>query len=222
MINRENSTQNLPIVLGITGASGTVYGIKLLKFLVESGFQVELILSKNCEQVFYHELDTSLAGLSSEEIKKVIFQKNQINGSLDSVNLWNEKNFAASPSSGSHRTQGMIIAPCSMGTLANIAAGTSNNLIARAADVCLKESRKLILVAREAPLSKIHLRNMLTLSEMGATILPASPGFYHRPQTIDDQINFVLGKTLDVFFGNDFNHELFKRWATDSNARMPL
>lgn len=213
MISRESTTPDLPIVLGITGASGTVYGIKLLKFLAESGFQVELILSKNCEQVFYHELGISLAGLSNQEIKEMIFTKNQIDTHTNSVNLWDEKNFAASPSSGSHQTQGMIVAPCSMGTLANIAAGTSNNLIARAADVCLKEKRKLILVARETPLSQIHLRNMLDLSQMGATILPASPGFYHKPQTIDDQTNFVIGKTLDVFFGSNFDHKLFKRWA---------
>ncbi len=208
----------LPIVLGVTGASGAVYGLGLLEFLLAHDFQVELVYSENAREVAYHELGIDLRGLDDNEFKTQIakwFQikrGNALDGKLaTNLNLWHHRNIAASISSGSYRTQGMIIAPASMGTIANIAAGTSNNLIARAADVVLKERRKLILVARETPLSTIHLRNMLTLSEIGAIVLPAAPGFYQHPQTIEDQVNFVLGKTLDAF---GLDHELFTRWTS--------
>ena len=127
----------------------------------------------------------------------------------DSLSLWAADDITASIASGSYKSQGMIIAPCSMGTIANTAAGTSNNLITRAADVCLKERRRLVLVARETPLSSIHLANMLKLSEMGAVVLPAAPGFYQKPQTIDDMVQFVVGKTLDVF---KIENNSFNRW----------
>jgi 4-hydroxy-3-polyprenylbenzoate decarboxylase len=135
----------------------------------------------------------------------------------DNLTLWSPENVAASISSGSYKTQGMIIAPCSMGTIANIAAGTSNNLVARAADVTLKERRKLVLLARETPLSTIHLRNMLTLSELGTIVVPAAPGFYHKPQTMQDQINFVLGKALDVF---GIENEMFLRWNPQATPAL--
>ncbi len=212
-------TKALPIGLGVTGASGAVYGLGLLEFLLAHDFQVELVYSENAREVAYHELGIDLRGLNDNEFKSQLLKwftsrssKSDLsNAFANKLNLWHHRNIAASISSGSYKTQGMIIAPASMGTIANIAAGTSNNLIARAADVVLKERRKLILVARETPLSTIHLRNMLTLSEMGAVVLPAAPGFYQHPKTIEDQVNFVLGKTLDAF---GLDHELFTRWTS--------
>jgi polyprenyl P-hydroxybenzoate/phenylacrylic acid decarboxylase-like protein len=338
--------KKLPLVLAISGASGAIYGIKLLKFFLDNAYRIDLVISESARKVLAHELDIHLIGLDSSETKSeilnvVISERNAImddlavnicrdlpvnrseqglrargsgvysgvnehaegernaimddlavnicrdlpvnrseqglrargsgvysgvnehaegernaimddlavnicrdlpvncseqglrargSGVYSGVNehaegernaamsdlrasllsVWEEEDMAASISSGSYKTQGMIIAPCSMGTLANIAAGTSNNLIARAADVSLKERRRLVLLTRETPLSNIHLRNMLSLSEMGAVILPAAPGFYHGPQTIDDQVDFVIGKALDVF---GVDNELFRRWT---------
>ncbi len=235
------TNSKLPIILAITGASGAVYGLGLLEFLLANDFQVELVYSENAREVAYHELGIDLksnesdpSGLALNDSAHNAIDKHSgsslqsklskhfsasTNASLkekilcninEKLNIWDSKNIAASISSGSYRTAGMIIAPASMGTIANIACGTSNNLIARAADVVLKERRRLVLVARETPLSTIHLRNMLTLSEMGAVVLPAAPGFYHHPRSIQDQINFVLGKTLDAF---GLDHELFTRWT---------
>lgn len=203
-----------PIVLCVTGASGAVYGFSLLKFFLESNYKIDLVLSANALKVAKQELDLNLERLELEIVKERILEHLKLAKSSE-LNLWHPENVAASISSGSYKTQGMIIAPCSMGTIANIAAGTSNNLIARAADVTLKERRKLVLLARETPLSTIHLRNMLTLSELGAIVVPAAPGFYHKPDTIQDQINFVLGKALDVF---GVENEMFSRWNT---AKMP-
>lgn len=197
-----------PIVLGITGASGAIYGLTLLKFLLENDYKVDLVLSSNAPKVFQAELkiDSDIDSLCS--FLNIGNRKSQLK-------IWDHSNVAASISSGSYKTQGMIIAPCSMGTLGNIAAGTSNNLIARAADVTLKERRKLLLIARETPLNTIHLRNMLTLSEIGAIIMPAAPGFYHNPKTIQDQVNFIVGKALDVF---DIDNESFNRWLGNTES----
>ncbi len=233
-----------PIVLAVTGASGAVYGLSLLEFLLGTGHQVELVYSDNAKLVAYHELGLDFRDTNKQEFKTMLCEilrqrmgiatatssprnsKNDPDGSFlrsqhecntqaqtnyeDNLHIWDHTDVAASISSGSYKTQGMIIAPASMGTIANIAAGTSNNLVARAADVIIKERRKLVLVARETPLSTIHLRNMLTLSELGAIVLPAAPGFYQHPKTIDDQVNFIIGKTLDAF---GIDHELFVRWT---------
>ncbi len=236
-----------PIVLAVTGASGAVYGLRLLEFLLSTEHQVELVYSDNAKLVAYHELGLDFRDTNKQEFKAMLCEilrqrmgiatatssprnsKNDPDGSFlrsqqecntqtqtnyefveDNLRLWDHTDVAASISSGSYKTQGMIIAPASMGTIANIAAGTSNNLVARAADVTLKERRKLVLVARETPLSTIHLRNMLTLSELGAIVLPAAPGFYQHPKTIDDQVDFIIGKTLDAF---GIDNQLFHRWA---------
>ena len=266
-----------PIVLGITGASGAVYGFSLLKFFLDSAYKVDLVLSDNALKVAKQELGLELEGLGLDNVKQKILsylfnaeysipsatnnQATQIQTSLSSkieekkrelqrrkelktgyksnlsynlnnetisntqhlspntyqLNIWSPDNVAASISSGSYKTQGMIIAPCSMGTIANIAAGTSNNLIARAADVTLKERRRLVLLARETPLNTIHLRNMLALSEMGAIVVPAAPGFYHKPQSMQDQIDFVLGKALDVL---GIENEMFLRWNSPKIASL--
>lgn len=201
---------DLPIIVGITGASGAIYGITLIKFLIENQYSVDLVLSPHAEKVFLAELGFHLDSDKRNSICEFL----DLNKDLVSLRLWDHNNVAAAISSGSYKTQGMIIAPCSMGSIGNIAAGTSNNLLTRAADVCLKEKRKLVLVARETPLSTIHLRNMLSLSEIGAVILPATPGFYHNPRNIQDQVNFVLGKTLDAF---GIENESFKRWFGETN-----
>ena len=203
----------LPIVIGITGASGAIYGVTLVKFLVENNYKVDLVLSSHAPKVFQAELGLNCGDTTCLAMTNSLCKFLNIEDKKSQLRIWEPSNVAASISSGSYKTQGMIIAPCSMGTLGNIAAGTSNNLITRAADVTLKERRKLLLLARETPLNTIHLRNMLTLSKMGAIIMPAAPGFYHNPQTIQDQINFVIGKVLDVF---DIDNENFKRWLGSS------
>ena len=172
------------------------------------------------------ELDIDWTKLNAQELKfalvEYIFVTNrnekrssiteeQLASIKNSLNIWQEENIAASVASGSYRVSGMIVSPCSMGTLAHIAMGTSHNLISRAADVMLKERKKLILVVRETPFSTIHLRNMLSLSEAGVIILPAIPAFYYRPHSLQDQIDFITGKTLDSF---GIDSALFKRWNT--------
>jgi flavin prenyltransferase len=202
-------TTNKPITVAITGASGFIYGLRLLQFLLNEDFKVDLILSKTAFKVAQLESNLNLQAEDILESKKQILNHlNLINNK--SLNLWSESNLAASISSGSYQSEGMIIIPCSMGCLGRIANGISDDLIARCADVCLKERNKLILVARETPLNTIHLQNMLTLSQLGAIILPAMPAFYHQPKDINDLINFVVGKTLDSF---GIDHRLFKRWA---------
>lgn len=200
-------------ILGITGASGSVYGLKLLEFFLKNNHEVHLIISENAKKVMAFEEGFNLINKNLPETKKALLEKLSINES-SLLKIWDIENIAASIASGSFKTDGMLVAPASMGSIANIAMGTSDNLITRAADVCLKERRKLILVARETPLNSIHLRNMLSLSEMGAVILPASPGFYHKPQNLEDQVMFIVGKVLDSL-GIDNNS--FLRWSDDRN-----
>jgi flavin prenyltransferase len=191
--------KNIKIIVGITGSSGVIYGIKLLYFLKKSEIETHIVLSKWAEKNIEIETDESVV-----EVKKL--------ASFE----YKENDMAASISSGSFKTDGMIIIPCSMKTLASIANGYDDNLISRAASVTIKENRKLVIVPRETPLSQIHLSNMLKLAKIGVTILPAMPGFYHRPKTINDLILHIVGKTLDQF---EINNEVFKRWknnGTDS------
>lgn len=191
--------KNIKIIVGITGSSGVIYGIKLLYFLKKSEIETHIVLSKWAEKNIEIETDESIV-----EVKKL--------ASFE----YKENDMAASISSGSFKTDGMIIIPCSMKTLASIANGYDDNLISRAASVTIKENRKLVIVPRETPLSQIHLSNMLKLAKIGVTILPAMPGFYHRPKTINDLILHIVGKTLDQF---EINNEVFKRWknnGTDS------
>jgi 4-hydroxy-3-polyprenylbenzoate decarboxylase len=170
------------LVVGITGATGVVYGIRLLERLREAGVETHLIISRWGARTLLHE-----TGRSREQVE-----------ALASV-VYGPNDMAAAISSGSFPTTGMIVAPCSARTLAAIAHGFDDNLIHRAADVTLKERRKLVLTVREAPLSDIHLENMLKLSRMGAVILPPMPAFYHHPQTIDDLIDFTVARMLDQF-----------------------
>ncbi len=189
--------ENPKIVVGITGSSGVIYGIMLLKALKKFEIETHLVLSKWAEKNIEIETDENV-----NEIKKI------------ANFVYDESNMAASISSGSFRTDGMAIIPCSMKTLSSIANGYDDNLISRAASVTIKENRRLVLVPRETPLSKIHISNMLKLAEIGVVILPAMPGFYHKPKSIDDLISHIIGKTLDQF---GINNDMFTRWNKKEN-----
>jgi 4-hydroxy-3-polyprenylbenzoate decarboxylase len=192
------------ILLAITGASGSIYGLRLLEELLRSGHQVTLVATASGRDVCRYETGVSF-GNDAEAMLKDRWNLPNCSLAVRNANdLW------APEASGSAAPDAMVIAPCSMGTLARIAAGISGNLIERAADVMLKEGRPLLLVPRETPLSVIHLENMLKLSRAGAKIIPAMPGFYHQPQTMDDLIHFMVGKILDQL---GVAHSLFKRWG---------
>jgi len=192
------------LTVGITGASGAIYGVRLVQELLRGGHKVHLMVTEAGWQVFRDELDWDTA--EREQLLKEKLQQD-FPGEL---HYWGLRDFSCPAASGSHRGDGMIVIPCSMGTLSGIAHGASGNLLERAADVMLKEGRKLVLVPRETPLNAIHLENMLALSRVGAKILPAMPGYYHKPNTMDDLINFVVGKALDAL---DIPHGLFRRWG---------
>jgi 4-hydroxy-3-polyprenylbenzoate decarboxylase len=185
-------TRHDKIVIGFSGASGIIYGIRLLEILHSINIQTYLIISEWAKKNIEIETDKTL-----EYVK-----------SLSSVNYDNFR-LDASVSSGSFLHDGMVIVPCSMKSLSSIANGYDDTLISRAASVTLKESRKLIIVPRETPLSRIHLENMVKLQEAGAIILPAMPGFYHKPSTIEEIIDHLVGKILDQL---NIKHDLFKRW----------
>lgn len=182
----------MEIVIGISGASGSAYGVRLLEILSKTDIMTHLIITKAAKQIIEIETDYELS---------------YVEGLADSV--YDENDFTAPVASGSHRFDGMIVAPCSMKTLGEIAGGMSDNLLGRVADVCLKERRKLVLMARETPLNQIHLENMLRLERAGGIIMPASPGFYSRPQTIDDLVNSMAGRALDLI---GIENDVYKRW----------
>lgn len=180
------------LIVALCGASGSIYGLRLLSALLSRPSHVYLIVSSAGKKVMAHEC--GYAGESMDEFlrsRKVVFHEQAKLSVLD------EHDFFTPPASGSFRHQGMVIVPCTMGTLGAIASGLASNLIQRAADVCLKEKRPLILVPRETPFNMIHLENMLTLARAGATIVPPSPSFYSNPQTIDDLADTVVARILD-------------------------
>ena len=183
------------LVIGIGGSSAPHYGIALLSALRDlSGVETHLVVSSAAHRTI--ELETDLKVGDVEALADVVYQPGDL---------------AAAISSGSFITMGMVVAPCSMGALAAIAHGLSGDLLARAADVTLKERRTLVLVPRETPLNLIHVRNMVAVTEAGATVLPPVPGFYHRPTSIDDLVNQTTGKVLDQF---GIEHQLFRRWTS--------
>jgi 4-hydroxy-3-polyprenylbenzoate decarboxylase len=174
-----------PVTVAMTGASGARYAVRLLQVLNETRVPVSLIISDVGWRLLSEELDIrDEAALRAQS------------GDWSLVKIFADNDRGATPASGSAPSRGMVVCPCSMGTLASIAQGTTRSLIERAADVCLKERRRLILVPRETPYSAIHLENMLRLTNAGAVVLPASPGFYHRPDTIDELIDFVVGRIV--------------------------
>lgn len=195
---------NPPIVVGITGASGAPYAVRLLQQLAASHRPVSLIVSKYGMRL----LDTEVGISSMEALREAVGKE-----AWDScVEVYGNDDRGAPPASGSSLTAGMIVCPCSMGTLSAIAVGASRSLIERAADVTLKERRKLILVPRETPLSTIHLSNMLRLTRAGAVIMPAAPGYYHRPTEITQLVDFMVARMLDQL---GVEQTLVKRWEGD-------
>ncbi len=198
----------MELTLAITGASGTVYAYRTLQLLAASGAvkTINLIMSSVVPTVAQVEMNINLREPTTEKINK------WLGLAKDSkiIRFWRLDNLAAKPASGSNKQAGMIITPCSMGTLGAIASGAGTNLIHRAADVCLKESRKLVLVPRETPFNAIHLENMLKLSRIGTTILPASPSFYHKPKTIEDLVDHLCFRILDQF---DIPHSRKTEWS---------
>ncbi|MBO3464327.1 UbiX family flavin prenyltransferase [Aetokthonos hydrillicola Thurmond2011] len=189
------SGKTKPLILGITGASGLIYAVRALKFLLEADYEIELIASKSAYMVWQSEQNIRLP---VESFQQEQFWREQtqvkIAGKLH-CHPWGD--VGANIASGSFRTLGMIIIPCSMGTVAKLANGLSSDLLERAADVQLKEGRKLVIVPRETPFSLIHLRNLTTLAEAGVRVVPAIPAWYHNPQTIEDLVDFVAARALD-------------------------
>lgn len=203
----------MELTVAITGASGTVYGYRTLQLLAESGAveTINLILSGTAVTVAQVEMGANLRGADTAKINEWL----GLEKDSKLIRYWRLDNLAAKPSSGSNKQAGMIVVPCSMGTMGAIASGAGTNLIHRAADVCLKEGRKLVLVPRETPYNAIHLENMLKLSHAGALILPASPGFYHRPKTINELVDHLCFRILDQF---DIPHSKRSEWTGEEIA----
>jgi 4-hydroxy-3-polyprenylbenzoate decarboxylase len=212
-------------IIAITGASGSAYARRLVELLIKKGHDVLLTISNAGQIVLQEELGWKVAGnpvqiaeqlmryLGFAELPTLphVHNGKKITGKLT---YYDPQNIGAPIASGSVPTKAMIIIPCSMGTISGIACGASSNLIERAADVVLKERRPLIVVPRETPLNAIHLRNLLTLAELGVHVVPAMPAFYHRPEKIQDLIDFMVGRILNLL---EIEHNLFQRWPGGSN-----
>jgi flavin prenyltransferase len=192
-----------PFVVALTGASGALYGVRLLDVLARQRIPVWLIPSAHGMRLLREECG----------IKSVDGLREATGGDWTSVTVFPDEDRGAKPASGSQRTNGMVICPCSMGTVAAIASGASRSLVERAADVTLKERRKLVLVPRETPLSLVHLRNLIQVAEVGAVVLPAAPGFYHRPTRVSELVDFIVQRILDQL-GLDI--EIARRWGGNS------
>ncbi|MBU3759871.1 MAG: UbiX family flavin prenyltransferase [Candidatus Omnitrophica bacterium] len=201
-----------PVVVGITGASGIVYGIRLVQTLLESGRKIHLVLSESARLVVHEELKISLKSLVRHDALEELFGPFP----KEQLTAFSPKDFTAPIASGSYPVSGMVIVPCSMGTLGAVASGLSQNLIHRAADCMIKEGRRLVLVPRETPLSAVHLENMLKLARLGVRIVPAMPAFYSGAGTVAEMVDFLVGKTLDQL---EIQHALYPRW-TGSLERM--
>ena len=193
-----------PVVLAITGASGAPYAVRLLQQLVVLQVPTWLIVSSHGFRLLATESDIPDLHSLRAHVGADAFDA--------CVTVFDDNDRGAAPASGSARWSGMVVCPCSMGTVSAIAHGTSRSLVERAADVALKERRKLILVPRETPLSLIHLENLTQVTRAGATVIPAAPGFYHKPATIDDLVDFIVARILDHL---DIEHTLGKRWGTE-------
>jgi 4-hydroxy-3-polyprenylbenzoate decarboxylase len=195
------------IALALTGASGMPYGIRLLECLLAAGMRVELLYSQVAQIVARQEMDLDLPGRAAE-VQAVFTER--FKAEPGQLSVYGREEWFAPLASGSNPPDAMVVCPCTMGTLASIAAGLSSNLIERAADVCLKERRTLVLVPRETPFSTLHLENMLKLSRMGVVILPPAPGFYTHPQSVQDMVDFVVARVLDQI---GVPNTLMPRWG---------
>ena len=205
--SKQSSASQLPITLAMTGASGAQYGLRLLQCLLQQQQTVNLLVSDAAREVLSIEVDVDLPE-AAEDIYS--FFLNRFAAQQGQLRVFGKQEWTASVASGSAPNGAMVICPCSTGSLSAIACGASNNLIERAADVAIKERRRLILVCRETPLSEIHLENMLKLARLGATVLPASPGFYHRPQSVADMVDFIVARILQQL---GLEHDLAPRWG---------
>lgn len=197
-----------PILLGVAGASGLIYAVRTLKFLLARDFEVDLVASRAAYLVWKEEMDTSMP---ADPVEQEHFWREQTDEHCGKLRCHAHGNVGAPVASGSYRTQGMLIIPCSMSTIAKIATGLSTDLLERTADVQIKEGRRLVVVPRETPFSLIHLRNLTALAEAGVRIVPAIPAWYQQPRTIEDLVDFVVGRALDQF---DIDHDLYRRWGT--------
>jgi 4-hydroxy-3-polyprenylbenzoate decarboxylase len=190
------------LIVGISGASGIVYGVRLLEALRPTGLEIHLVMSQSAEVTLAYELDMKVSAV--KKLADVVYLNTDMGAAI---------------SSGSFKTRGMIVAPCSIRSASEIATGVTSTLLARAADVVLKERRRLVLMVRESPLHTGHLRTLTHLSEIGAIIAPPLPGFYARPSTIDEMIDHTIGRVLDLF---DIDIGLVKRWGEASGKRPRL
>ncbi len=200
-----SAMQRHPVVVAITGASGAPYAVRLLRALVELQVPTWLIVSSHGWRLLrtesgLHTLDALKAHVGAAAWDRC-------------VTVFDDNDRGAKPASGSARTSGMVVCPCSMGTVSAIAHGTSRSLVERAADVALKERRRLIVVPRETPLSLIHLENLTHITRAGATVIPAAPGFYHQPSRIEDLVDFIVARVLDHL---DLEHSVGRRWGDDT------
>jgi 4-hydroxy-3-polyprenylbenzoate decarboxylase len=195
------------IAVALTGASGMAYGLRLVECLLQAGSNVQLLYSQVAQIVAKQELDIALPSRPAE-VAAVLAQR--FGATPGRLAVYGREEWFAPLASGSSAPDAMVVCPCTMGTLAAIACGLADKLVARAADVVMKEGRKLILVPRETPLSVIHLENMLKLARAGAVILPANPGFYHRPQSVQEVVDFVVARILDHV---GVPHALIRRWG---------
>lgn len=204
-MNKANNTA--PVILAMTGASGACYGLRLLECLLKDNRQVYLLISKAAQAVF--AMETELDVPSRPRDAQSFFTKH-FNAAEEQITVYGREQWSSPVASGSHKAEQMIICPCTTGTLSSIAQGSSDNLMQRAADVMIKEKRRLMLVVREMPFSAIHLENMLKLANIGVTIMPANPGFYQNPESLDDVVDFVVARILDHI---GIEHNLLPRWG---------
>lgn len=195
------------ITLAITGASGAQYGLRLLECLVQANCQVMVMISQAAQVVIATETDEQLPGNTQAQAE---YLQQRFNAKDGQIQVFGKQQWMASVASGSGAPAKMVVCPCSTGALSAIACGASNNLIERAADVALKERRQLILVPREAPYSEIHLEHMLKLTRMGTVVIPASPGFYNKPQSVEDMIDFVVARILNQLH---IEQDLMPKWG---------